>query len=178
MFFATLASAQTMYKSYSVVALDSTDTTPRYLVGYNDNVKPDTIGIVLTIKQAQRIDNDLDLLNLYRNMHTDCDSTITFLVRVVDDYKTLNILAQDKYKAYDSALVDTKNQIDNLKQQITINQNQLLVDKSIIVDKNQIISIDKLQIKHLKQQKRAITIGGFVISGSLFYLLIGHPGIK
>jgi len=162
---------QTMYKSYSVVAIDSTVTTPRYLVGNNDNVKSDTLGIVITIKQAQKIDNDLDLLVLYKNMHVDCDSTVSFLVQVVDDYKKLNVLAVAKFKAYEIASLDQKNQIDNLKQQIDIKKGEIVVQKSIISDKDGIIAIDKLQIRHLKREVVGITVGGVVITGTLLYLL-------
>ena len=170
--------SQTMYKSYSVIAIDSNISVPRYLVGYNDNAKPDTLGIVLTIKQAQKIDNDLELLTLYKNMHTDCDSSVNFLVQVVDDYKHLNVLAQDKFKEYDLAIIDQKNQIDNLKLQMNIKESQLSLKDGIIKDKDDVISIDHKQIVHLQKQKAVLIIGGGTVVVGLIYMLLGHPGIK
>jgi hypothetical protein len=163
--------SQTMYKSYSVVAIDSNILTPRYLIGVNDNVKPDTLGIVITIKQAQKIDNDLELLTVYRSLHTDCDSTVSFLVQVVDDYKKLNVLAIAKFKAYEISEINLKNQIDNLKQQIDIKKEQIIVKDGIIKDKDAIIDINKLQITRLKRQVTGISIGGVLITGTLLYLL-------
>ena len=170
--------SQTVYKNYSVVTVDSNISVPRYLVGYNDNVRPDTLGIVITIKQAQKIDNDLELLTLYRNMHTDCDSSVSFLIQVVDDYKKLNVLAQLKFKAYESAISDQKNQIDNLKQQISIKEGEIKVRDTQIKDKNDIINIDHIQIRHLQKQKAGLIIGGGSIIAGLVYMLFGHPGIK
>jgi len=172
-----ISQSQTMYKSYSVVAIDTDQSTPRYLVGNNDNVS-DTLGIVITIKQAQKINNDLELFGLYRSMHNDCDSTVNFLVQVVDDYKKLNVLAQQKFKAYDISILNLKKQISNLNDQILVKDNQLFIKENIIRNKDFILDIDKRQIKHLKEQKTGLIIGGVVIGSGFIYMLLGHPGIR
>ena len=169
--FSSLTTYSQVYNKYIVQEIDSNILVPRYLIGVTDT-KIDTLGIVITIKQAQKIDNDLELLNMYRIMHIDCDSSISFLVQVVDDYKKSNILAQEKFKAYDIEVADGKKQITNLKSQISIVNDDLIDLNKQIVDKNSLIDIDKLQIKHLRRQRNCFIIGGSAITGGLLYLLI------
>lgn len=173
-----LSFSQTMYKNYKVAAIDSSELVPRYLIGINDSNKQDTLGIVITLKQAQKIDNDYDLLNIYKSMHINCDSTVNYLVQVVDDYKQLNVLAQQKIRLYETIISDQKKQITNLKSQIVIKTNQITTKDSIILDKGSLLDISKLEIKKYKKQRNKSIELGASISLVLFWLLIGHPGIK
>lgn len=151
-----------------------TQSTPRFLL----NDKGDTIGVLISVSQAQKIDNDYELLSLYKGIHSDCDSTVSFLIKVVDDYKRLNVIAEARFKADSVIIFDNKSQIDNLKSQIDIKSKIISIKDSIIGDKNGIIDISKLEIKKYKKQRnRAIEIGSSV-SLFLFWLIIGHPGIK
>jgi hypothetical protein len=52
-----------MYQKYSIAPIDSNELVPKYLIGEN-GIKKDTLGIVISLKQAQKIDYDYDLLNL------------------------------------------------------------------------------------------------------------------
>ena len=176
--FTFVCHSQISYKRYDVVSIDSNQNIPKYLVGYGDTGKSDTIGVVLTIQQAQKIDNDLELLILYRQAHTNCDSTVNFLVQVVEDYKKMNIIAQQTFKAYEATNKDLKSQISNLNQQVAIKEEQLIVKDGFIKDKNSIIDVDKLQITHLKHQKDKLVIGGVAVSAGLIYMILGHPGIR
>ena len=156
---------------YKILPVDTNSLTPKYLVSINDT-KIDTVGIVITIDQAIKIEKDFELLALYKNMHIDCDSTVNYLIQVVDDYKHLNVLAEAKFKAYEMESVDQDNQIYNLKQQINIFKQEILLKDGIISDKDKIISNDKFQIKYLKKEKKIETIIGSAIIVSLIYLLI------
>ena len=176
--FGFICHSQTFYKSYGVVSIDSNQNVPKYLVGYTDSGTSDTIGIVLTIEQAQKIDNDMDLLNIYKQAHSDCDSAINFLVQVVDDYKKMTILAKQTFKAYEATNKDLKLQIDNLNQQVVIEEQQITLKNSQLKDDNSIIDVDKLQITHLKHQKDKLVIGGVAVSAGLIYMILGHPGIR
>ena len=175
--FFCIGQTTSMYEKYSVVAVDTNASTPRYLIGENDS-KKDTLGIVITIKQAQKIDNDYDLLTLYKGMRTDCDSSVAFLIQVVDNYKKLEVVAQERFKADSISILDGKSQIDNLKVQIGVKDALVANRDSVIVDKNAMIDINKLEIKKYKRERnRAVEIGSGV-SVFLFWLVIGHPGIK
>ena len=170
--------SQSVYKEYKVVTVDTNISVPKFLVGVTTENKEDTLGVVFTIAQAQKIDNDLELLSLYNNMHNDCDSTVNFLVQVVDDYKKMNLVAQARFKGYESEIGDQKNQITNLKQQISIKEGELSIKDKVISDKNSEIKIDEHQIKQLKAQKTGLMIGSITVATGLFYMLIGHPGIR
>ncbi len=177
-FLSFMCHSQTFYKSYGVVSIDSNQDIPKYLVGYTDTDRIDTIGIILTVEQAQKIDNDLELLDLYKQVHTNCDSTVKFLIQVVDDYKKMTLLAQQTFKAYELTNKDLKLQIDNLNKQVAIKEKQISTKNDIIKSKDDIIDIDKLQIKHLKQQKTGLMIGGITLGVGLIYMIMGHPGIR
>lgn len=165
------------YNRYDVISIDNNQNNPRYLVGYSDT-KADTIGIVLTIQQAQKIDNDLELLQLYKQVRNNCDSTVNFLVQVVDNYKQMNIVAQQTFKTYESSIAKLKLQIGNLNNQISVKDNQLFIKENIIKNKDLIIELDKKEIKQLKRQKNGLVIGGVSLGAGFIYMLLGHPGIK
>ena len=176
-FYSMFAFSQSLYQKYTIGTIDTAEMTPRYLIGENDS-KKDTLGIIITIKQAQKIDNDYEVLALYRNMRTNCDSTVSFLVQVVDNYKKANIVAQQRFKTDSIVIFDTKAQVNNLKSQIIIKDALVATKDSIISNKNGIIDLNKLEIKKYKKQRnRAIEIGSG-LSAFLFWLVIGHPGIK
>ena len=136
---------------------------PRYI---------DDSTIAISVKQAQKIDNDLELLSLYRNMHTNCDSTVGFFLQVVDNYKDMDIIAQQKIVVYDSLTSTQKKQISNLKEQIQIKEDIIAIKDSVIGDKDKIITVDDKQIKQLKREKRIFIIGGAIFNAVLLYLII------
>ena len=166
-----------MYQKYSIAPIDSNELVPKYLIGEN-GPKKDTLGIVISLRQAQKIDYDYDLLNLYKGMHTDCDSTVNFLIQVVNNYKDLNVVAQARFVTDSLSIYDGKSQITNLKGQISL-ANAVIRDKNgIIRDKTAIINNNQLEIKMYKRERnRAIEIGS-AVSAFLFWFVIGHPGIK
>ena len=165
------------YTNYTIAAIDTTNTLiPRYLLGENKNTNTkDTVGIVITIKQALKINTDLDILQLYRGLHKDCDSTVNFLVQVVDNYKTANILAEQRINVTDSLLKNSNEQVLNLREQLNISAQRLLVKDSVISAKNSLMVIQKEETAwRVKKRNRWIEGLGLF----LFYMLIGHPGIK
>jgi hypothetical protein len=174
--FCFCASAQTVYKKYGLITIGEKHV-PKYLIGYTDD-KVDTLGIVLSIEQAQKVDNSLDLLNLYRNVHTSCDSTVKLLVATIEDYKKVNLVAQQTIRTYEMSVNDLKLQINNLNEQIVVKDSEIRIKASIVKDKDNIINVDKLQIRHLKNQKTGLMVGGVTVTVGLVYILLGHPGIR
>ena len=161
--------AQTsMYEKYSVVAINNDILTPRYLIGEN-GAKKDTLGIVITVQQAQKIDNDYELLTLYKSMHNNCDSTVSFLVQVVNNYKKMDIVAQARFKAYEVDLLDNNERITNLTSQIAVKNGIIAAKDGIINDDKNIISIDKLEIKKYKKQRNKLYEIGSGIAAILIW---------
>ena len=168
---------QTLYQKYSLVSIDTNEYVPKYLIGEIDN-KKDTLGIVITISQAQKIDNDYELLSLYKSMHTDCDSSVSFLIQVVNNYKKLTVVAQERFKEDSISIIDYKNQINNLKEQISIENNLVVVKDSIITTKDDLLKINNLKLKQVKKERnRTIEICSS-ITAFFIWFAIGHPGIK
>ena len=161
-------------QTYTVAAIDTTNTLiPRYLLMDMPNNTKDTVGIVITIKQAQKINTDLEILRLYRGLHKDCDSTVNYLVQTVDDYKLANVAAKNALVASDSVIKDRNLEIENLKQQLVISNKRLIVKDSIISAKDDMITLVKKESKKFKKQRnRAITVAiveGLIIIGLIFH---------
>ena len=68
----------------------------------------------------------------------DCDSTVSFLVQVVNNYKKMDLLAQARFSAYEIDLNDKNKQITNLTSQINIKDGIIAVKDSIIGDDKKI----------------------------------------
>jgi hypothetical protein len=164
------------YTNYSIAAIDTTSTLiPRYLIGENVNTNTkDTLGIIITIKQAQKINTDLDILYLYRGLHKECDSTVNFLVQVVDDYKKANILAEASIKACDSTLNTRNLQIENLKEQISISAARLLAKDSTISAKDDMIKLTKQESKKFKKQRNKTILVACGLGAIILAILAGH----
>ena len=161
------------YTNYNIAAISDDISIPRYLIGENSNTNiKDTVGIVITLKQAQKINTDYDILALYRGLHKDCDSTVNFLVQVVDDYKKADIIAQARFNMYDSTLADAKLNIKNLKEQVEIGAARILVKDSTINAKDGLIDIEKKKSNHFRiQRNRALWIESPIIG--LLLIAIG-----
>jgi len=52
---------------------------PYYLIENND-----TIGVVLSVEQAQKLDNDLEMLKLLKQLQIDCENVDTDFVKVIN----------------------------------------------------------------------------------------------
>lgn len=160
------------YTNYNIAAISDDISVPRYLIGENANTNvKDTVGIVITLKQAQKINTDYDILALYRGLHKDCDSTVNFLVQVVDDYKKADVIAQARFKMYDSTLADAKLNISNLKEQVAVGAARILVKDSTISAKDSLIDIEKKKSRHFRiQRNRALWIETPIIGVLLIVL--------
>ena len=144
--------------SVSAFAQD-TSKYPTYFVQNGD-----TLGIVISIEQAQKIDNDLELLELFKQMGISCDSTISSYVLVVNKYNQKVALLNVKISTLESLNSDQKAMIVNLNQQIENYKQDVADANQIILKKTQIISNDEKEITKLKIQKAF----GYIGTGILF----------
>jgi hypothetical protein len=156
-------------QNLSTYSIDSSSLIPKYLLSGKD-----TVGIVITMKQAQKIDIDYDLLYLYRSINTDCDSTIATLNQSIIDYRNLDSISNLRFKDYDTLINIKDQQISDLTNQINLKNSQLIIKDSIISEKDNLINLNKNEVnKFKKQRNRAIGIlcG---ISAILLSILAGH----
>ena len=145
---------------YKLGYVDTSDKTPKYLLTQTG----DTVGVVITYKQAQKIDNDLELLQLYKLTNTDCDSIVNNLNETILSYKQTTSLYDKKIKTLDTMLSINKIELFDVNKQL-----ELCLKDSIIKDKDIIIKLDKKDIRKYKIERNVIAITSMAV---LIYVLI------
>lgn len=123
--------------------------------------KGDTVGLVFSIQQVQKMDSDLELLSWLEKKGFTCDSTISAYIKVIDEYdRQVTILKTniseltDQVKDKDSQIKKLNILIDNYKRDLDLAKNQ-------IKDFEKIVSNNNTRITNLKIQ-RNLSIGGGV----------------
>jgi hypothetical protein len=134
-------------------------------------VEGDTMGIIFSLEQAQKIDNDLEMKSLLEKKGYACDSTLSKFIKLVDE-KTAFISSLDlKIKSLEDLLKDKDLSIDNLNSRISNLNLDVIFSNQQLTRKDGIIQNKDVQINTLKVQ-RAWAIGGGV-SALLGGILIG-----
>ncbi len=119
----------------------------------------DTIGIIISIEQAQSLDNDAELLELFKKMRIDCDNLDTHYVKVINALQEkvalLEIQKKDLIKQgeeKDSLINNLKSQIYNCERSLSLCDEQLEI-------KNEEIKVLKKEILRQKVRK-IISVAG------------------
>lgn len=131
----------------------------------------DTIGVIISVNQLQKLDYDVELLNLLEKKGINCDSTIKRYISVVNEYGKQVALLETKIQKLESINSDKDSMISNLKSQILNYQSDLSRAEVQLQYKDQMINNQEKRITKLKIQ-RAVTIGGGVL-GTVVGFLIG-----
>ena len=150
---------------YKLGYVDTSDKTPKYLLTQTG----DTVGVVITYKQAQKIDNDLELLQLYKLTNTDCDSIVNNLNETILSYKQTTSLYDKKIKTLDTMLSINKIELFDVNKQLELCNDKSNLKDSIIKDKDIIIKLDKKDIRKYKIERNVIAITSMAV---LIYVLI------
>ena len=134
----------------------------------------DTLGLIISIEQAQKIDNDLEILDLLQKRGIRCDSVIKKYLIVVDSLERQIALLELKTKNLESSIESENLMINNLKLQIENWKRDLLLCNQQLELKQNIISNKDLVIKNLKLQRKLTIVGGVLGTGIgfLFGLLM------
>ena len=140
---------------------------PRFFVENGD-----TIGIIISIEQAQKIDSDIELFTLFDKMRDNYDSTIEYYVIVTNQYEEKIASMSSKISKLEDIESRQKSMIDNLKMQIANYDSDILKANSQIVLQNQIINNQKKRIRGLKFQKAIGYISGSALLVSTIVLLV------
>lgn len=142
---------------------------PSYYVQNND-----TLGIVISIQQAQKIDNDEELLQLFEKMNVSCDSTIKKYIAVVNEYDKKIAVMEVKISKLETISKEQTTQINNLKSQIINYQIQMDLLHQEIVSKDNIINLQEKQIMKLRFGKGAGVTGTIVGFGLFIIYALTH----
>lgn len=131
--------------------------------------------VVFTIEQAQKIDNNLDILKLLELQGFQCDSLSTSYLKVIDNFgKQVSLLELNVTKLKEKVM-DKDAQISNLQSQLVNSESiNRLCEEQKANDKEE-ISILKKEIRRQKLQK----FGGFIVGlaavvGSVFLLVVSN----
>jgi peptidoglycan hydrolase CwlO-like protein len=134
-------------------------------------IEKDTLGqivVIMTIEQAQDIDNRLELLSLFENLNAQIGDYDSLCIKVINE-KDKVIATQDIKIENLNSLNDNKDaQIDNLKQQISEYQKKEATYQQEIENKDKEIKLHKEKIS--KQKTKMIV--GSSIGGALIIALI------
>jgi hypothetical protein len=143
----------------------STDL-PQYLIEGGD-----TIGIIISVEQAQSLDNDAELLSLFKQLRMDCDNLDSYYLQVINSLDQKMGLLEIKNKELYNQSVEKISLIENLNKQIeNCEQNKDLCDDQISI-KNEEVKTLKGEIRRQKIRK-FISIGGNVVLAVITTLLI------
>ena len=66
---------------------------PKYYV-----VDKDTVGIILTVEQVQKLDNDVELLELFKKLQLDCENVTTHYIKIINGLEEKVVLMEVSIK--------------------------------------------------------------------------------
>jgi len=141
-------------------------------------IEIDSLGhkvVVMTIEQAQKIDNNLEILNLLEKQGTQYDSLNVAFLKVVDDLnKQVSLLELNVNKLKDQ-IMDKDIQISYLQQELSNSESNIKLCEIQKNNDKEEINILKKEVKKQKMQK----FGGFIVGlaaivGGVLVLLSAH----
>jgi len=150
----------------SIFANSQSLELPRYLIENGD-----TLGIVISIEQAQSLDNDAELLKLFKQLRIDCDNLDVYYLEVVNaldqkisllEIKNKELINQSGEK--DKLIINLNNQIKNYE------SDKKLSDKQSSIKDEEIKTLKK-EISRQKFRK-FISISGNIILATITTILI------
>ncbi len=117
--------------------------------------------VIFTLQQAQKIDNDLELLKIYQLLHMSSDSLIKSLVFKVKVQDTMISTLTMQVSELKNVNATQNSLVSNLKAQIEdYKKNLALADTQLGLKDEQIKNLNK----EIKKQKR-LKIAGFSVGG-------------
>jgi hypothetical protein len=108
----TLGLILTVMLGFSQTSFVKSDL-PQYYVQNSD-----TIGILLTIEQVQKLDNNTELLGLFEKLSIKCDSLDTYYVGVINNMNDKITILNYKVTKQDEAMKKQDDMVKDLKSQV------------------------------------------------------------
>ena len=124
--------------------------------------KGDTVGLIFTVEQVQKIDSDMELLSWLEKKGFTCDSTISVYIKVIDEYKKQVTIFETTISELKNQISDKDSQINNLKKTVQNWENDFKLAEEEILKLKSVITNSNIRILNLKTQ-RNLSIGGGVL---------------
>jgi peptidoglycan hydrolase CwlO-like protein len=138
-------------------------------------IEKDSLGqevVIMTIEQAQTIDNKLELLSLFENLNIQIDNYEVICLRIINEKEEIIARQDIQIENLKDLNSNKDDQIENLKSQIVSYQVKETMWSEEILNKDKEIKLHKEKID--KQRNRMIlggSIGGAIISGLIAIIL-------
>jgi len=129
---------------------------PQYFVQNGD-----TIGILLTVQQVQKLDNNSELLGLFEKLSIKCDSLDTYYIGVINQMNDKIAILNIKLSKQDEAIKKQDDMVKDLKDQL----NNAIIRLDLCEQQR---NNDSIIIKGLKQdlnKSKWRNVAGWTTSG-------------
>jgi peptidoglycan hydrolase CwlO-like protein len=125
--------------------------------------------VMMTVEQAQSLDNNTDLLRLFEKLDTQLGDYDEACIRVIGQ-KDVVIASQDiQIKTLKESLLNKDEQIVKLQKDISLNEGKITSFETELKKKNEEIELHKGEIRRVK--KNAILGGGISAIGAIGLLI-------
>jgi len=131
--------------------------------------------LVMTIEQAQSLDNGTDLLVLLQKLNTQMGDYDSVCVKVINDKELVIASQKMEIKKLKESLVNKDEQIKSLQGEVAAYLKKILILENEVANRQQVIDEKNLQIRKLKTKMVVGGLGGGVaIIGLILGLLVLH----
>lgn len=129
--------------------------------------------VVMTIEQAQKVDNNMEILSLLEKAGIQCDSINTAYIKVIDDMgKQISLLELD-IKTLKEQIKDKDAQIANLQERLSNSEKSNDLCEEQKKKKDEEVALLKKEVKKQKRQKVVgFIVGGLGVVGGILILLL------
>lgn len=156
--------------SLSAFAQNKTIEYPRY--------ETDSLGqqvLVMTIEQAQSLDNSTDLLLLLEKLNTQMGDYDSICVKVINDKEQVIASQKMEIAKLKESLNNKDEQIKSLQGEVASYLKKILILEDQLVNRQKVIDEKNLQIKKMKTKMIFGGVGGGVaIIGLILSLVLVH----
>lgn len=140
---------------------------PKYYV-----VDKDTVGIILTVEQVQKLDNDVELLELFKKLQLDCENVTTHYIKIINGLEEKVVFMEVSIKDLNNKSKEQDDLINNLKKQVSNNEKDKALCDSILKNKDEEVKTLRTEIVKQNIKKGASLIGNVVLFITLIVLII------
>lgn len=123
-------------------------TLPDYLIENGD-----TIGIVLSIEQAQKLDNNTELLQLFKQLQIDCDNLEGYYVSIINESNQQIALLEASVTSLTLQGEKKDDLIKNLEKQLDNCSKDTVLCNKELQNKNKEIKLLKKDLRKEKLKK-------------------------
>lgn len=129
---------------------------PRYLIENGD-----TIGVIISVEQAQKLDNNSELLELFKKLRIDCDNLDTHYVQVINSLNEQVALLKVNVSELEGQSSSLSSWNESLKEQLKNSEKSNKLCNEELENKDQEIKVLKGELRRQKI-KKVVSVAGNV----------------